>query len=299
MPVLGRNLHHVIDAGIVTNLHLRQTKVRTLARVARHDVIDDGASVRGGHLTHRPKLHLSAEYLIDPSADPVEMPVHARGHVPARYAAGPLDRSRVHRVDPDSLEHPPQVLARQRAEERLTGPRDHRDGVRREPDGRLLDCSPGIRLGEWSLRHTARASELGGNRTAAYQHRLLLQPVDVAPVYRAPAHPISPRSPPSSRRSASPLASWPRRGRLTRLSAHPAHQTTHPLSPIRSVVYDRAVREALDCRGGAQGQSTAPRDAQALKTPARNDSGATRSWRLRASRDSHVVSSRMWRAPRP
>ena len=52
MPVLGRDLHHVVDARIVTNLHLRQTKVGTLARVARHDVIDDGASVRGRHLTH-------------------------------------------------------------------------------------------------------------------------------------------------------------------------------------------------------------------------------------------------------
>jgi hypothetical protein len=35
MPVLGRDLHHVVDAGIVTNLHLRQTKVGALARVAR------------------------------------------------------------------------------------------------------------------------------------------------------------------------------------------------------------------------------------------------------------------------
>ena len=83
MPVLGRNLHHVIDARIVTDLQLRQSEVRTLARVARHDVIDDGASVRGGHLTHRPKFDLSAEYIVDPVAYPVEVPVHARGHVPA------------------------------------------------------------------------------------------------------------------------------------------------------------------------------------------------------------------------
>ena len=183
--------------GIVTDLHLGQAEVGTLARVARHDVIDDGASVRGCHLTHRPKLHLSAEGRIDPSADPVEMAVHARGQVPARDAAGPLDRSRVHRIDPDGLEHPPQVLTRQHAEERLTGSRDHRDGVRREPDGRLLDGGPGIRFGERSLRHAAHASELGRNRTAASQHRLLLQPVDVAPLHRTLAHTDPPRSPPS------------------------------------------------------------------------------------------------------
>ena len=93
----------MVDAGIVTNLHLRQTKICTLARVARHDVIDDGASVPGRHLTHQLKLHLSAERLIDPSADPVEMPIHTRCHIPARDTAGTLDRSGVHRVDPDSL----------------------------------------------------------------------------------------------------------------------------------------------------------------------------------------------------
>ena len=194
MPVLGRDLHHLVDARIVTDLHLGQAEVGTLARVARHDVVDDGSAVRGGHLAHQPELRLRAEGRVDPRADPVEVPVHTRRHVPARDAAGPFDRSGMHRVDPDGLEHPPEVLARQHAEERLAGPRDHREGVRREPDRRLVDRGPGVRAGERPLRHAAHAGELGGNRAAAGQHRLLLQPVDVFPLGRVPAHTDSPFS---------------------------------------------------------------------------------------------------------
>jgi len=61
MPVLGRDLHHVIDARIVADLHLGQPEVGALAGVPRHDVVDDDAAVRGRHLAHPAEFMIRAE----------------------------------------------------------------------------------------------------------------------------------------------------------------------------------------------------------------------------------------------
>ena len=117
MPILGIDLDHVVDAGIVADLQLGEPKVGALAGVARHDVVDHHPEMASRHPAHRPKLLLGAEGLIDLSTDPVEMPIHARGRIPADQTAGLLDRTCVYAVDADCLESGPQILITERAEE--------------------------------------------------------------------------------------------------------------------------------------------------------------------------------------
>ena len=78
-PVGWLDLDHVVDAGIVRHLHLGQPEVGALAGVARDDVVDDGAAVLARHLAHGPELGLGSERRVDLGADPVEVPIDARG----------------------------------------------------------------------------------------------------------------------------------------------------------------------------------------------------------------------------
>jgi hypothetical protein len=136
VPLLGRDLHHVVDARVVADLHLGQPEVRTLAGMTGHDVVDHEATVRGCHLTHPPELRFGTEHLVDLGADPVEVPVDARRGLAAEYSARPLQRTGVHRRDADRLERTPQVLVAEGAEEAVTRLRDHRRRIGREPHRR-------------------------------------------------------------------------------------------------------------------------------------------------------------------
>jgi len=79
-PPVGRlDLDHVIDAGIVSHLHLGQPEVGALARVARNDVVDDGSAVFARHLAHGPELGLCAEGRVDLGTDAVEVSIDTRG----------------------------------------------------------------------------------------------------------------------------------------------------------------------------------------------------------------------------
>jgi hypothetical protein len=109
MPVLAWNLHHVVDPGIVPNLHLRQPEVWTLASVPRHDVVDDDPAVHRRHLAQATELQLAAEYVIDLGADPVEVPVNAWGQFSAEEPAGTLQGAGVHGSDAHGLKRTPQI----------------------------------------------------------------------------------------------------------------------------------------------------------------------------------------------
>ena len=145
MPVLARDLHHVIDARVVADLHLGQAEVGALPGVSGNDVVDDGAAVRGGHLTHRRN---SASV---PNASSIRVLIRSKWpstlgvSVPAGDAAGQLDRTGVHRFDADALEDVPQVLiapACARNDSPDIG--DGRTGIGGEPDRCLLDRRPGV-----------------------------------------------------------------------------------------------------------------------------------------------------------
>jgi len=69
--------------GIVPHSHLRQPEVGALPGVPGHDVVDDDAAVPSCHLAQAAELHIGAEHPIDLAADPVEVPVNARGRLPA------------------------------------------------------------------------------------------------------------------------------------------------------------------------------------------------------------------------
>src|SRR4051812_29002623 len=103
MPVLFGDLHHVVDARIVTHLHLRQPEVGALASVPRHDVVDDRSAVATGDCAHLPELVFGAELVVEPGADPIEVAVHTRGGLPTGNPPGPLDRPGVHSGNADSL----------------------------------------------------------------------------------------------------------------------------------------------------------------------------------------------------
>src|SRR5205823_7355798 len=90
VPVLGWDLHHVVDPGIVPHFHLRQPEVCTLTGVPRHDVVDDDAAVRRRHLAQATELQFGAEHLVDLRADPVEVPINAGGRLPAKDTPGTL-----------------------------------------------------------------------------------------------------------------------------------------------------------------------------------------------------------------
>ena len=109
VPVRPGDLDHVVDARVVTDLHLGQPEVGALAGVPRDDVIDHRAAVPRGDRAHGPELVLGAELVVEASADPVEVTVDAGGGLPAGDPAGPLDRSGVDGGDADLLQRVPQV----------------------------------------------------------------------------------------------------------------------------------------------------------------------------------------------
>ena len=81
-----------------------------------------------------------------------------------------------------ALERFPQFKVAERGEERSPWSAHHRNGVCREPDGRCLDRSPWVRVGEGILEHASLTRELPGNDVGVMQHRLLPQPLNVCRV---------------------------------------------------------------------------------------------------------------------
>src|SRR5687768_2354385 len=117
VPVLGFDLDHVVDAWVVANVHLGQPEIGALAGVARHDVVDHHSEMARGYLRYRTELLLGSECLVDRVTDPVEVPIHAGGVIPADEAASPLDGASVYAVNADSLEGSPQILITQGSQE--------------------------------------------------------------------------------------------------------------------------------------------------------------------------------------
>jgi hypothetical protein len=157
VPVRGWDLHHVVDPGIVANVHLRQPEISTLAGVPRDNVVDHGPTMCGRHLTQSAKFHVGPKRPVDLHAYPVEMTIHTRGHLLADNAAGSLHRAGVHSVDADGLERGPQIVVCQGTQERMARLCDHRDGIRGEPDRGPPDRRRGIGDGEWVLPHISNA----------------------------------------------------------------------------------------------------------------------------------------------
>jgi hypothetical protein len=123
----------VVDPGVVADLHLGQSEVGALTGVAGHDVVDDDTAMSRGNLGHVAELFFRAEPFIDPRAYPIEVSVDAGRLLAAEDAARLLQRSRMNCADADRLEGTPEILVRQRTQERIPGLRDHRHGIRREP----------------------------------------------------------------------------------------------------------------------------------------------------------------------
>ena len=172
LPVPRVDLDHVVDAGVVGVLHLGEPEVGALAGVAGHDVVDDGAAVPVGGAAHLPELVFGAERRIDLGADPVEVPVHARGELPAGDAAGPLHRPGVDGFDADLGERLPHLLVGHRLEERLVGPGDQRQRIGGEPHRRGVDGAARVGRGVRVLPHRALPGELLADLVGVGQHRL-------------------------------------------------------------------------------------------------------------------------------
>ena len=85
--------------------------------MARHDVVDHHPEMARGHLRDRAELLFGSERLVDCVTDPVEVPIHARGVVPAEEAASPFDRASVYAVDADLLKGGPQILVAEGSQE--------------------------------------------------------------------------------------------------------------------------------------------------------------------------------------
>src|SRR5262249_58170132 len=101
VPVLVRDLHHVIDARVITVAAFGQAEVGALAAVAGNDVADDDGAIVAGVPDHRPVLVLGSEGGIDLGADPIEVAVDGRREVVRANAAGSLHGPGMYRRDAD------------------------------------------------------------------------------------------------------------------------------------------------------------------------------------------------------
>ena len=184
MPVLGRDLDHVVDPGVVLERHLSKPEVGALAGVSGHDVVDHAAAVRLRDIRQPSEGLFVAEHRIDLRGDPVEMPIDARGLAPSDDPARTLDRARVHGVDAHALERVPEVRLPERIEERLARPGDERDGIGGEPDIRGVDRAPRVGARVGIAPHAGLAGQLTAEHVGVFQHRLADQPLDVGGVGR-------------------------------------------------------------------------------------------------------------------
>src|SRR5882757_4100378 len=117
LPVAGVDLHHVVDARVVGVLDFGQAEVGPLARVPRHDVVDDRAAVPIRGAAHVAELFLGTERGVDPGAYPVEVAVDAWRLLPAREPTGQLYRAGVYRLDADCSERLPHLFVGHRVKE--------------------------------------------------------------------------------------------------------------------------------------------------------------------------------------
>ena len=179
VPVLLRDVDHVIDARVVPKVHFGQAEVGSLAGVARNDVIDDRAAVVGGDLAHLPEFILRAKHRVDRHADPVKVPVNAGSLGPAADASGQFDGAGVEGPDPDLPEGFPHARIAQSRKEGLAGLRDEGQGVSGKPDGSTLDGGPGVGMCIGVLPHAGLPGELPGQHVGVSQHCLVPQPLDI------------------------------------------------------------------------------------------------------------------------
>src|SRR5262249_44130991 len=90
VPVFLGDLHHVIDARVITVAAFGQTEVGAFAAVAGNDVADDDGAIVAGVLDQRLVLVLGSEGGVDLGADPIEVAVDRGREVVAANAAGAL-----------------------------------------------------------------------------------------------------------------------------------------------------------------------------------------------------------------
>src|SRR5262249_14452222 len=127
------DLHHVIDARVITVAAFGQTEVGAFAAVAGNDVADDDGAIVAGVLDQRLVLVLGSEGGVDLGADPIEVAVDRGREVVAANAAGALHGPGVYRRDADLMEETPQLGVAEAAQNRLSRPRNLRRRIRGEP----------------------------------------------------------------------------------------------------------------------------------------------------------------------
>ncbi len=157
MPVFLGDVHHVINAGVVPEVHLGQTEVRAFAGVPGNDVVDHRAIMLGCDLAHPAEFLLRAERGVNRHTDPVEVPIDTRGLGPAADAAGELHGAGVEAADTDLAEGFPELRITQRRQERLVFAGNEGQRVCREPDRRFLYGCPGVGPGVGVLPHARLA----------------------------------------------------------------------------------------------------------------------------------------------
>src|SRR5262245_23920497 len=133
LPVLFRDLHHVIEARVVTIAAFGQAEVGAFAAVAGNDVADDDGATVAGVPYARNVLVLGPEGGIDLGADPIEVSIDGRRELVPANATGPLHGPGVHSGDADLTEETPQLRVAQAAQHRLARPSDLSRWIRGEP----------------------------------------------------------------------------------------------------------------------------------------------------------------------
>jgi len=100
-PIFRPYHHHVVNAGIVTEIPLCKAEIGSLSRVPRYDIADNDGIVLPGHLDHFQVIDVRPEHGGHVIADAVKAPVNGGSELLPREPSGPFRGTCMNGPDPD------------------------------------------------------------------------------------------------------------------------------------------------------------------------------------------------------